>query len=74
MPSRLSNSDLVYLDGILVASTIVIFESEINIGFERAIIFPTEGRLSSLESGVSASSEGSAVQPDERDRPAARRP
>jgi hypothetical protein len=31
MPSCLSNSELVYLDGILVASTIVvIFESETN--------------------------------------------
>jgi hypothetical protein len=30
MLSHLSNSELVYLDGILVASTIVIFESEIN--------------------------------------------
>jgi len=74
MLSRPSNCEPAYLDSILFASTIVVIvESEINIDFERAMIFLTEGRSSSSESDISTS-EGSAVQPDERDWLAAGRP
>jgi hypothetical protein len=73
MLSRPSNCELAYLDSILVASTIVVIvESEINIDFERAMIFLMEGRSSS-ESDISAS-EGLAVQLDERDWLAVGRP
>ena len=73
----LSNSELAYLDGILVASAIVVdvVEGEINCRLRTGDDLPDGGEASSSsESDISASSEGSAVQPDERDWPAAGRP
>ena len=70
MLSRLSNSELA----TSMAFSLLALSSSSSrvrsiVGFERAMISLTEGRSSS-ESDISAS-EGSAVQPDERDWPAA---
>ena len=74
MPSYPSNSELAYLNSIIVAITIVVIvEGEVTIAFERAMIFLKEGSSSSSESNTSASSEESAVQPDGGDWPAVRR-
>ena len=45
MLSRLSNSELAYLDGILVASTIVIVEGEINCRLRTGDDLPDGGEV-----------------------------
>jgi hypothetical protein len=69
MPSRLSNSEPAYLDGILIISTIVVIPRVRSIiDFKQAMIFLTEGRSLSSESDISNSGDRSC---NERDYPAA---